>query len=71
MAEMIDTGTEHPVATYHIGSVTMRYVFQPNGIENVADMQRVFDAVEEVLAACMERANTAPYSAYVGGKFVP
>ena len=35
--------------TYEIGPLTMRLVFQENGIENVADWQSVMNAVEQQL----------------------
>lgn len=35
--------------TYNIGPLTMEYVFKRAGIENVSDMQAVFDAVEAAL----------------------
>lgn len=35
---------------YQIGEATMDRVFRPNGLENVSDMQTVFDAVERALA---------------------
>lgn len=34
---------------YHIGAKTEELVFRRNGIQNVADMQAVFDAVEGAL----------------------
>lgn len=37
--------------TYNIGPLTMRHVFEANGIENVADMQRAWDAVEGALTS--------------------
>lgn len=54
------------VKVYKIGEATNRLVFQANGIENVSDMQRVFDAVEVVLeslekdAALLDWLGTAP-----------
>lgn len=35
--------------SYNIGPLTMEYVFKRAGIENVSDMQAVFDAVEGAL----------------------
>lgn len=37
------------VKTYSIGEATNRIIFKANGIENVGDMQRVFDTVEVAL----------------------
>jgi len=37
------------MTTYNIGPLTMEYVFKRAGIENVSDMQVVFDAVEGAL----------------------
>lgn len=68
MAETTDTETAPEVATYQIGERTMKRVFEASGIENVADLQAVFDAVEAALAK-MDRVK--PYSPYVDGKFVP
>jgi len=41
--------------TYDIGPLTMEYVFKRAGIENVSDMQAVFDAVEGALEYKNER----------------
>ena len=37
------------MTTYNIGPLTMEYVFKRAGIQNVSDMQAVFDAVEGAL----------------------
>jgi len=49
MAETTNTGASRAVATYQIGELTMEYVFRRSGLENVSDMQAVFDAVENAL----------------------
>lgn len=38
-------------AVFTIGDETMAKVFKPNGIENVSNLQAVFDAVEAALVA--------------------
>lgn len=40
-------------STYTIGPLTMRYVFERAGLENMADMQAVMDAVEDGIKEAM------------------
>ena len=40
---------DHYIRVYYIGPLTAEKVFKENGIENMADMQVVMDAVEEAL----------------------
>lgn len=51
MADEIDTAEPPQAAIYNIGKLTESLVFRRNNIENVADMQIVFDAVESALAS--------------------
>lgn len=52
IAKAINTIFIDPIrgpGAYMIGDETMRKVFEANGIKNVSDMQKVFDAVEKAL----------------------
>jgi hypothetical protein len=42
------------VEKFNVGPLTMRHVFEPDGITNVADLQAVLDEVEAALSAAAE-----------------
>ena len=51
---------------FNVGPLTMRHVFEPNGIKNVADLQAVLDAVEAALAADVAQSRIAELEDLIG-----
>nr|WP_287637965.1 DUF551 domain-containing protein [Klebsiella sp.] len=49
---------------YNIGDTTMRHIFTPTGMNNVSNMQAVFDRVEAVLVGMEQPAPVVPDESY-------